>query len=243
MGDDARFPKYDLDSSIEVARVIHDRSAGGVASGDELASFLSYSGTKNGAYLNRMAAARLFNLIMGQGRSITITPLALDIIRPDHPESAVRARLDSFMQVPLYQKFFDLNAGKELAPATHLRNTLSKLGVPEKETPVALARLLDSAEQAGLFRIAGSRQRMIRPTFTDRLPSAEPTSERVPAEGVTDPTARQFPKIVEGALDALPNERQWDEDEFVEWLDFFERALRVHYRLPRTKKGVEQLIR
>jgi hypothetical protein len=234
----ARFPRYDLDASIAVARVIHERGAGGVVSSDELAEFLEYSSTVNGAYLYRVAAARLFNLIIGEGRAIQISPLALDIIRPDHPESAARARLDAFYQVPLYRAFADANEGKELPPAEHLRNVLAKLGVPEKETAVALSRMLDSADQAGLFRIAGKRTKMIRPTFADRVP--ESPAEQEPTERSSPPETAglsRFPKIIEGVLDNLPNERQWDEDEFAEWLDFFERALRVHYRLPRTKRS------
>jgi len=240
MGDEARFPRYDLDSSIAVARVIHERGAGGVVSSDELAAFLEYSSTANGAYLYRVAAARLFKLIMGQGRAIQITPLALDIIRPDHPESAVRARLDAFYQIPLYRRFVEANEGKELPPVPHLRNALANMGVAEKEAPLALARLLDSAEQAGLFKTAGKRTRLIRPSLTDRPIESSPAEQRGPrVVEVDQPTATavsRFPKIIEGALDVLPNDRQWDEDEFTEWLDFFERALRVHYRLPRTKR-------
>jgi hypothetical protein len=229
---DARFPMYDLDNSVQVARQIHERGAGGVASADELAAFLGYKSTNNGAYLSRVAAARLFGLIEGQSSAIKVTPRALDIIRPAHPQSAQRARLSAFSAVPLFSAFLENWEGKELPSHEHMRNALAGLGVPEKSTGSALFRLLESAEQAGLFRVAGNRTRMIRPTLGD-MPAAVEAAEEQPGELTARTTG--FPKLIEGALDALPAERQWDEDEFTEWLDFFERALRVHYRLPRRR--------
>src|SRR5688572_2215701 len=54
-----RYPGYDLKSAIEVAEKVVGR-ANGAASTIELAQYLGYSGTRNGAFVSRLAAARLF---------------------------------------------------------------------------------------------------------------------------------------------------------------------------------------
>lgn len=243
--EDARYPKYDLDPSIEVARQLHQRG-GGQANGNELATFLGYKSTNNGAYLSRVASARYFTLVEGQSPIIKVTPLAMDIIRPDYPESAQRARLQAFMAVPLFRRFLGEVEGKPLPDAQGIKNILNRLGVPDKETGVAMARVLESADQAGLFKVAGNRSKMIRPsgsdvierTVTDTVQSldeAVAVAHPAPADRVPS-SASRFPKIIDGALDALPIERQWDEAELEEWLAFFEGALRVHYRLPRGRR-------
>lgn len=230
--DVVRFPTYDLDAAIEVARQIHERG-GGVASANEVAKFLGYKSANNGAFLNRLAAARLFGLIDGRAPALRITDRALDIIRPPSPDAGSQARLDAFENVPVYASFLTQVVGRDLAAPEGLRNTLGRLGIPERQQAAALARLLDSAEQAGLFRIAGDRSQMIRPTLHQRAAAAPEASRAAEPEAGVMPV--RFPKMIEGALETLPSDRSWDEDEFREWLDLFERALRVHYRLPRPR--------
>jgi hypothetical protein len=74
---------------------------------------------------------------------------------------------------------------------------------------------------------------MIEPTIS-ALPESAPTpDEPRPAPSVPDPSSRRFPKIIEGALDLMPAGPPWDEDEYREWLSFFDQACRVYYRIPR----------
>lgn len=241
MAADTGFPKYDLDSALEVARQVHQRG-GGTASGNELATYLGYKSTNNGAYASRVASARYFGLVEGHSPLIKVTPLALDIIRPDYPESAQRARLAAFTSVPIYRKFLTEYEGKPLPDLAGIRNTLGRYGVAASELGTASLRLLDSAEQAGLFRIAGNRTKMIRPTAGDAdrvitvVDAGEGNEGPASVERLQPTGGRSWPKIIDGALDALPMDRQWDEAELTEWLDFFERALRVHYRLPRGRR-------
>lgn len=247
MADEARFPKYDLDPSIEVARQLHQRG-GGQASGNELATYLGYKSTNNGAYLSRVAAARHFGLVEGVSPIIKVTPLAMDILRPDYPESAQRARVTAFLTVPLFRRFLLETEGRPMPDPQGVKNILNRLGVPDAETGAAMLRLMESADQAGLFKIAGNRSKMIRPSSTDAERGGHRTDPEngpiAPASDSAGPQDRgavsdaRFPKIIDGALDALPKERQWDEAELSEWLDFFERALRVHYRLPRGRRDV-----
>jgi hypothetical protein len=237
-----RFPVYDLDSSLEVARQIAARGVGATVTNHELAAMLDYSGTNNGAYLTRVSAARLFGFIDGRADAISASDRSIRILHPDYPETAERARLDAFRAVPLYAAFLDAFRGRPLPDDAGMLNTLvNRFGVPQGGARVALARLLTSAEQAGLFRTAGPG-RMIEPTIrgssTPTVPDDEETMTR--AESAATPVvaysggSRQFPKIIEGALDLMPSGPPWDEAEYAEWLDFFDKACRVYYRIKRS---------
>lgn len=235
----SRYPSYDLDSSLEVARQIHERGTDDVASAKELAEFLGYKSIENGAFLNRVAAARLFGLVEGPSSAIKVTPRALDILRPDYPEMADRARLAAFDAVPLFNAFLEAYEGKELPDPQGLKNALVRLGVGEKVAAPAANRLLDSAEQARLFRVAGNRTKLIRPTLSGMPPRPKP-DQRIDPAGNGDDVSTQapaLPKIVMAALELLPPDRTWDEAQLSDWLEFFERAVRVHYRLPRPREG------
>lgn len=229
-----RYPKYDLDQSIDVARKIAERGVGATMSSHELAAVLEYSGTNNGAYLNRIAAARLFGLIDGQADAIRATERGERIVHPDYPETAARARLEAFRSVPLYDAFLDGFRGRTLPDRDGLINTLTtRYRVPPNEAGKVLGRMILSADQAGLFQVAG-HSRMIEPTFggQSRTPA---TADVAPTQATTTPveTGRRFPKIIEGALDLMPAGPPWDEAEYREWLSFFDQACRVYYRISR----------
>jgi hypothetical protein len=47
----------------------------------------------------------------------------------------------------------------------------------------------------------------------------------------------QYPTLVVGALEELPDGPGWSEEEMQEWLDLFERVLRIVYKVPRSQAG------
>ncbi len=228
-----RFPVYDLDSSIEVAKTLHEH--GGTASTHELASYLDYKSAHNGAFLNRVAAARLFELVVGSGGAIGLTPRAYDILQPDYPETAESARLNAFMGVPLFQAFLEKYEGRPLPPIAGIQNALTQFGVPPKSVKHVAARLLDSAAQAGLFKASPDRTKMIRPSILGVLPTqraaAATTSEPgyIPAPS---PAISRYPKLIEGALEQLPESGEWNEPDLQQWLKLMEISLRMVYRIP-----------
>lgn len=244
MPPDFRYPRYDLEQSIEVAQRISERGSGATLSGPELAALLDYSGTNNGAYLNRVAAARLFGLIDGQADAISVTDRAERIIHAIYPESAEQARIEAFRAVPLYSAFLDAFRGRELPDTNGMLNALvSRFKVPSEESSKVLGRLLRSAGQAGLYRVAGET-RMIEPTYSPQTVARAGAAQgqgaahdaAVTATPTTpDPGARRFPKIIDGALDLMPAGPPWDEAEYREWLAFFDQACRVYYRISRQQ--------
>ncbi len=241
MATEFRHPQYDLEQSIEVARRIASRGAGAVVSSPELAAFLGYSSTNNGAYLTRVAAARLFGLIEGGHKTISATERAARILHPDYPQTAERARIEAFRAVPLYNAILEAFRGRELPDDQGMINTLvGRFHVPPKDGKATLGRLMASADQAGLFRVGGPA-RMIEPSVSPIRESSEPTEETAQRPSsqplVAVSAARPFPKIIEGALDLMPAGPPWDEDEYAQWLDFFDKACRVYYRIPRGRRS------
>lgn len=234
-----KFTSHDLNASIEVAKIIEDH--GGIASQDELAVWLGYKSKNNGAFLSRIASARAFGLLAGQSPAMEPSLRARNILRPDFPATEQRARLEAFEDVPLYKAVLDHYHGQALPDAKGLRNALeTRWQIHTDRSASVMSRLMDSAEQAGLFNAAGDRTRMIRPSLGDsaRRPVAtqEPGPSSTGASAVPPAAAAQdarHHKLIDGALDMLPEiGAPWPEGELDQWLRFFEAALRVVYRVP-----------
>jgi hypothetical protein len=241
-----RFASYDLDASIDVAKAIED--GGGVLNTHELASRLGLKNASSGTFLTRMANARLFGLVEGPGSELRASKRAIDILRPDYPATAARARLEAFEEVPLYKAVLDEYHGRILPDTAGLKNALTaKWGIEADRAGFVLIRLLESAEQAGLFSTAGDRSKMVRAssaTAPTRIPAASPEQTPGKSEAARDPnsqlgTIKKFPTLIEGALEMLPPPGEsWSEDQLVFWVGFFEDALRVVYKLPRRPESL-----
>lgn len=235
-----RYPRYDLDSSLEVAHVLHEK--GGRASSDELAAYLGYKSKENGAFLSRVAAARMFGLIDGGGGTFTVTQRAREILFPDFDSTRQRRLIEAFEAVPLFDAFFRRFGGTPLPPDEGMRNALvTQFGIKEDQAALALARLLDSAETAELFFPKGSRSKLVRPTITAPTGGAQngqgekpkPEGEGFQTPEPEKPDTSNFPKLIAGALEQLPDGHEWNEAEMNQWLQLIEMALRVVYRLPK----------
>ena len=174
-----RFVSYDLDASIEVAEKLWANRGDGAASNNELAVLLGYSSANNGAFLTRLANARLFQILEGPTSALRVSPLACRILHPEYPEEAAAARIEAFENVPLFKAVLDRYHGQVLPSESGFKNALqATFGINADKAGFVATRLLDSAEQAGLFSVAGDRSKMIRPTLGKT--SAVPQSLSLP---------------------------------------------------------------
>lgn len=165
-----RFPVYDLGACVIVAKAIHEKG-GGSATDDHLAAFLGYKSAANGAFVNRIAAAKLFGLIEGGPSNRTITQLAQKILMPIRDSDPRQGLVEAFMRVPLYAAVYEEFRGKELPPTFGFKNALrNQFGVTPKRVDRAHAALIESAEIAGFFDVRGSRTQLIMPAIS-RQPS------------------------------------------------------------------------
>jgi len=175
------FPYYSLDKSIEVAKTMHDK-AGGVCDRAQLAALLEYSGTDNGSFLTRVAAAKMFGLIEQDGPNLRVSARGRAIVAPISEPQAERAKVEAFLGVELFGKVFEAFNGQSLPAEAGLKNLFeTQYNVVKDRAGPTVNIMLQSAEQAGLFKTAG-RSRMVMPLAASSVsaPPAAPQDRQVP---------------------------------------------------------------
>lgn len=208
------FPYYNLDSAIEVAAKIHEH--GGSVTRDQLAPILGYSGTKNGGFLSRLGATRMFGLVEEVGGVLRPTQLAVQIYAPVHSSDAQRAKVEAFRNVELFEKIYERFKGQPLPSPTGLENLLRMefKVVPARIKP-ALRTFEESAESAGFFDAAG-KGRLVLPLAAN-VKAAAPAgavslASEVPPQALPAPSRTTYlddstiPPAIFGLIRDLPSE-------------------------------------
>jgi hypothetical protein len=196
-----QYPYFDLDDSIAVAKAVHERG-GGTCARDLAAAALGYSTTKSGAFMSRIYAAKQFGLIDIAGDILGITERGTNILHPVMDSDAVVAKRDAFLAVPLFQRIYEKFKGASLPPELGLQNLLKteyKI-VPDRIKP-AVRVLLDSAEQAGFFAVAGNRTRLIAPTGIIHTGSGKIEAQPAKVDGEGQQQERSKPPSGGGGSD------------------------------------------
>jgi len=157
------FPYYNLAQSVEVAKVIYEK-AGGSCDRVQLAALLGYNGVNNGSFLTRVTAAKMFGFIEQEGNQLRVTPRGRKVVAPVDPTDKDQAKIEAFLGVELFKKVFDEYNGRPLPPEVGLKNLLEQTHavIPDRVGPTVRI-MLDSAEEAGLFKTAGNRSKMVMP--------------------------------------------------------------------------------
>lgn len=179
------FPSYALADSVAVAETIHNK-AGGYATRDQLAAFLGYKSTLNGAFISRVSSARIFGLIEGEADQLKLTPLAVKILMPDFPEQAKASLVEAFFTIPLFKAIYDEYHGKTLPEGLGFDNALrTKFQVVPKRLYFARKTFWESAETAGFFETKGSKTHLIIPTLKSqpKVPDQRQQNENLPKGG------------------------------------------------------------
>ena len=175
-----RSVRYDLAASIEVARMAE--SAGGSIAPDLLAPALGYSGTNNGAYLSRVASARLFGVIAGRGARLEVTDRGRRILAGLEPDSS-RSRREAFLAVPLFRAVADATDSSDGSLPDDLAGWLvDAFGEPEDKARSVADQLVASAGQAGLIRRGAEGNIQLTASLTnftpvDKMPSPIPVPQ------------------------------------------------------------------
>lgn len=151
------FPYLDLNTAIEVAQAIYQRSGLGVCTLDELAAEMGQ--TMSGAFRMKTGTAKIFDLVDKESKSsIKLSELGRQIVSQD---SARIARAEAFMRVPLYAAIFEKYKGHLLPPPKALEREMQGLGVSSKQTDKARQAFERSARQANYFE--SGEDRLVRP--------------------------------------------------------------------------------
>lgn len=241
------YPYYNLDLSVEVARMIHERG-GGECSSAHLASFLGYKSARSGTYLTRLSSAKLFGLVAGGTNALVPTERALAIINPVMPEDRTRERAEAFLEVPLFREIYERFRNHALPPEVGLknllRNTYSIVG--DRIAPAARV-FYESAEQAGFFETSPDRTQLIPPLMNS---SDKSISEEKQGEGRVDETTHTperaravggdgtggIHSALAGLLRELPPPGPWDDRKKQQFLGAFTALFDFIYPSETTKE-------
>lgn len=150
------FPYNDLDNATRIAVGVH--TVGGTScEWEQLAAQLNVA-AKGGGFRLMAIAAKVFGLVTyGQGK-VSLTPLGQRIV---DSEQAAAAKVDAFLNVPLYVKIYEKYKGSTLPPDSALENEMANLGVAKNQTAKARQTFQRSARQAGFF--AHGPSRLVKP--------------------------------------------------------------------------------
>ena len=159
------YPYYNMETSLNVARDIHEKG-GGSCSPDQLAAFLGYKSVRSGTYLTRTSAARQFGFIQSVDGMIGVTDRAQKILNPVMPEDAVMAKTNAFLSVGLFNAIYQKYLGQTLPPEIGLKNLLTtNYSLSKDRVKPAIRVFYESADQAGFFETAGNRTKLIKPSI------------------------------------------------------------------------------
>jgi hypothetical protein len=226
------FPYGDLTDAIRVSREVFNR--GGRCSLDELAASLQHDTINSGAFRNKTGAARMFGLIEIAADMVSLTPLGGRIV---DEETEREALVEAFLNVELYETMFTQFRGSRLPPDSGIESVMVRLGVTPTQVTKARQAFQRSAQLAGFY--SAGPDRLILPTGPVLTRSISEVGNQSPP----DPPVRRasvgtdLPKVIDGLLEEAPWGAKWNEAEFKEWADLFERAARVHFKLPRADRS------
>ena len=152
------FPYSALEDAEAVARAVH--AWGGREVGqDRIAANLNTT-VKSSGFRTDVAAARIFGVIDGRG-TVSLTPLGHELV---DDQTAARARVEAFKNVPLFNALFKEHQGKVLPGSRGIEAEMLRLGVSPKQVSRARQIFQRSAQHAGFFN--HSPERLVEPLTT-----------------------------------------------------------------------------
>ena len=223
------FPYHTLEDAIDLARTILEKGAVPMAR-DQLAAA---TGLKlgSGNFTNKISAARVFGLIESAAGKSQLTRLGFEILDKNEAR-AKTARVQAFLNVPLYRRVYDEFRNNQLPPRPHgLEAAFSSFGVAAKQKE-RVRRVFDhSAKHAGFFEHGD--ERLVEPVIVQSSPStttpthsATESTDMAPSRpSKTDVRERAIQNLVDhpfiqGLLLSLPENvgDEWSVAERVKWL-------------------------
>lgn len=212
------FPYQDLDEAIEIAKAIHQLH-GSQCSTDQIAAHMGQSITSS-SFKMKVATAKIFCLVTtSPGGMVSLTTLGSRIADTQQEKAA---RVEAFLNVPLYKAVYEKFKGTVLPPQTGLEAAMGTLGVALKQRERARQVLQRSAQQAGFFQFGNDR--LIMPaikangsaTASDPVEETDTDKKRKAKEDEDEDELHPF---IKGLLKKLPTpETEWPMENRAKWL-------------------------
>jgi hypothetical protein len=170
-----------------------------------------------------MITAKMFGLLTYDRGSLSLTPLGMRI--PD-PQQTKQARVEAFLNVPLYKAVYDKFRGVSLPPTAGLEREMLAMGVAPKQKEKARQVFMRSAKQAGFFEFGTDR--LVLPSGTGAQARDASNGDK-PDQGKGDPKRDSgggtggggdgLHPFIQGLLKTLPApESGWSIEQRARWL-------------------------
>jgi hypothetical protein len=204
------FPYADLESTVELARMLHSKQGAARCELTQLAIWLGQTAT-GGTFRTRLSAAKLFGLVETDRGAVWLTDLGQSVL----DRGAERAALVSaFLNAPLCRALYDEFEGHPLPPAAALERQIVSLGVSEKQKERARQTFIKSAHYAHF--IDQQRGRLIKPGTG---PGVTPSHPPRPGGGNGGDDPPRDP-LIEGLFKEVPPRgTDWSAEDQVRWLE------------------------
>lgn len=164
-----KFPYVGLDDVSAIADTMLNRY-GGHCSMVQLASALEQK-PSSGAFRVKVTAAKMFGVVSGRGDNLSLTPMGSALTDPDRRR---QARVDAFLQVPLYKAIYDeatRQGGMMPGSLKGIEQMIVRLGVVPNQAETARLAFNRSARFAGFFEHGDNR--LIMPALGPETVAAE----------------------------------------------------------------------
>lgn len=152
-------PRHNMQTALNVAKITFDR-AGGKCNPEQMAAFLGYKGSNNGAFIARIASTRMFGFIEYDraSKSYIVTNLAKTILAPVKETEAKKNKVETFKSIDLFNSLLKELKGTPLPSDSGLKNLLvNNYNFPNKKASKVLRVFKESAEYSGFFECDNNR--------------------------------------------------------------------------------------
>lgn len=204
------FPYADLESTVELARMLHNKQGAARCELNQLAIWLGQTAT-GGTFRTRLSAAKLFGLVETDRGNVWLTDLGQSVLDRGAERAAF---VSAFLNAPLYRALYDQFEGHPLPPTAALERQIVSLGVSEKQKERARQTFVKSAHYADF--IDQQSGRLIKPGTG---PSVAPPHPPRPSGGDGGDDPPRDP-LIEGLFKEVPPRgTNWSAEDQVRWLE------------------------
>ena len=118
----------------------------------------------------KVYSARSFGLLEISRGKVDLTDLGMRLADPKHSKAA---RVEAFLNVPLYKLMYDQLKGQPLPPTAAIERMMLNAGVPPKQKERARQVFTRSAKVAGFFDLHPDR--LVKPELRDTAAPSTPS--------------------------------------------------------------------
>ena len=218
-----QFPYQDLSEAVAIAKGVHE-FGGTTAQLSQLAAQVNQS-PNSSMFKLRVSTARMFGFVSNSQGNVTLTALGVRVCDPLQENAA---RVEAFLNIPLYKQVFEKFRSATLPPNNGLENEMVSMGVAAKQKSNARQVFQRYANQAGFFGFGPNR--LVQPAIRGGVPPppGDAGSEGDPGTikkkkgdgGGDEGGGGELHPLIAGLIASLPknHDENWAIEKRVKWL-------------------------